>query len=159
MGGYSSHTITEFDDMYLYDNVHMRNNNKEIHNMIYHLGYNFINIFEKKKTFQNVYLHVLIGYLNNERMTDKYIEYYNDFMEYLDDVIIEKDIRKYNMKELYKIIENSPDYKEFIDTLEYTVRRSMELSRFLYDDDTKNFYDNLDENEYNIILEYKTNKN
>jgi len=147
----------EYDGLYSFDNINLRNNNKEIHNMMCHLGYNYFNINESKNNFKNTYLHIIIGYLNREKMSDAYIDHYNDFLSYLNQVIIDRDIRKYNINDLYTIIEHSDDYKEYCETLDYSFRRSIQLSKFLYDDDTQVFYENLDECEIDIIRDYKMN--
>jgi hypothetical protein len=147
----------EYDGLYSFDNINLRNNNKEIHNMMRQLGYNYFNINKLKIDFKNIYLHIIIGYLNRDKMSDAYVDYYNEFLSYLDNVIIEKDIRKYSICDLYTIIEESSDYKDYLESLNHSFRRSAQLSKFLYDDDTQAFYEHLDEIELEIIREYKMN--
>ncbi len=139
--------------LYTYDKARNSDNNKEINKMMIQLDYSYININKELQEFVNKNFKLIFIEKNKNKITKK-------IMEQIYDMIDEKyNIKDYSINQIHECIRRTVEYNDFKTKLLNRVSRSIILSKHLNDTTTKTFYNNLTQNELEILNNRKSRRN
>jgi translation elongation factor EF-G len=139
--------------LYTYDKARNRDDNKEINEMMRQLHYSYININKELQEFVNKNFKLIFIEKNKNKITKK-------IMEQIYDMIDEKyNIKDCTINQIHECIRRTVEYNDFKTKLLNRVSRSIILSKHLNDTTTKTFYNNLTQNELEILNNRKSRRN